>query len=712
MSDAEPTDETEAGIAPAPDPWETTELHRFVAERDDAAIASWIESRVAAGDWTSGYAAAAALLSAHRYYIEASRLLRRAFEAGSDPYDAARALIPFWYGTGDANLVAVVATDLTLALETIEFAFQGDDFHKGMVRCALDGIRLLANIEAGHSGLDDIPAEGIHGIALEALWKRIWMQHASLQFPSAQRLALAYVRLVKPGPADILSIVATFYGWHGGAAAGLDLLDSIDCDGSAETDRLVLALAIAFEAGMSERYSAFRSALEAHIAEPVPDDTAPEDAVARESEAERARASLDLYAIRDAIDAGDLDAARNGLAHAQSRFAGREGSGVFALPAILLAGQADLNASLERARDYFATENPPRSPFAPHILADIFARAGDWDTVYRLFEGDAVGIRAAYAGLTPGQPDYDTSDPASWPGSAVVLSGWGLGDDIFRLGLLHRHLGGGDYTMMLDARLVEMARRARPDWHFLAHTRVAEVGPAEFWNQRRGVPEAIDPLRVPACALDAADRHGAALVQEDLQAIHAARKGIASDVSGRPVLEPDPVRVQAMQDWLAKAAGDRTTIGLCWRSGLAGAARSSSFFGNAEIARLTGSAQAAWVLMQYDWDAGEIADIEARSGVSFLVHPDLDLRGDIEGVAALARACDLVMSTGVSTREICAAAGANVYSISFGWPWANAWRRDDGMRDMIFPSMMHCDPDGRESVLAQAINRARLETER
>lgn len=712
MSDAEPTGEIEAGIEPGTDPWETADLQPLVATRDDAAITGWIERRIAAGDWTGGYATAAALLSGHRYYIEASRLLRGAFEAGTDPYDAPRALIPFWYGTGDASLVAVVATDMTLALDTIDFAFQGDDFHKGMVRSALDGIRLLANIEAGRSSLDDIPAEGIHGIALEALWKRIWMQHASLQFPSAQRLALAYVRLVKPGPADIMSIAATFFGWHGGAAAGLDLLETIGFEGRAETDRLILTLAIAFEAGLADRYRAARSALQAHLVDPIPGETPPEDKAAREAEAERAQATLDLYAIRDAFDAGDREGAANLLAASRTRFASAAWSGVFALPAILLGGQGDLNASVEMAREYLAAENPPRSPFAPHILADIFAKAGDWETVYRLFEGDAAGIRAAYAGLTPDQPDHDTADPASWPSSALVLSGWGLGDDIFRLGLLHRHLGSGDYTMMLDTRLVEMARRARPDWHFLAHTRVAEVGATEFWNQRRGVPEAIDPLRVPACALDAAGRHGAVLVQEDLQAMHAARKGIAAHKSVKPVLEPDPARVREMKDWLAKAAAGQTRIGLCWRSGLAGAARSSSFFGNAEIARLTGSAPVAWVLMQYDWDAGEIADIEARSGVKFLVHPELDLRGDIEGVAALACACDLVMSTGVSTREICAAAGANVYSISFGWPWANAWRRDDGMRDTIFPSMMHCDPDGRESVLEQAINRARLESER
>ena len=107
-----------------------------------------------------------------------------------------------------------------------------------------------------------------------------------------------------------------------------------------------------------------------------------------------------------------------------------------------------------------------------------------------------------------------------------------------------------------------------------------------------------------------------------------------------------------------------------------------------------------------------VAAIESRPGMKFLVHPELDIRNDIEGVAALGLACSLVMSTGVSTREICAAAGANVYSISFGWPWANAWRRDDGMRDTIFPSMMHCDPASRHEVLEQAIERARAELRR
>lgn len=698
MSDPETTDSPEGGAGPRPDPWEKSSLLPSLAARDEAAITDWIETRISAGDWDGDYAAAAQSLASRRYFAEASRILRAAFASGTSPYDAPRALIHFWYGCGDAMLVAAVATDAEMALETTEFRAQGDAFHKGKARSAIADVRLLANIEAGLADPEGLPEGGIHGIAQSGLWKRIWMQHGSLQFASAQRLATAFVRLTDPAPAERMRIVATFFGWHGGAAAGLDLLEAVRFEGEEETARLVLAQAIAFEAGLDEPYVKIRKDLAAHLETQgeTPDVT-------------RAHATLALYAIREAMDAGEMSVARDRLSDAETRFGGETWAGVFALPAILLAGQDDLAASLAQARRYLGATDLPRSPFGAHILADIFARAGDWDSVYRLFEDGAAGIRGAYNGLTANQPEFDTAIPEDCPSSALVLSGWGLGDDVFRLGLLHRHFGSGDYTMMLDARLVAMARRARPDWRFLAHSRVSEVGVAEFWNQRRGVPDRFDPLRVPAVALAAAERHGAVMVQEDLQPIHAARKGAAPEVGGRIALDPDPARIREMRDWLKSEAAGRKTIGLCWRSGLSGAARSSSFFGNAEVARLTGAVPAAWVLMQYDWDGDEIADIEARSGMRFLVHPALDIRNDIEGVAALGRACELVMSTGVSTREICAAAGANVYSISFGWPWANAWRRDGGMRDTIFPSMMHCDPASRERVLEQAIEQARAE---
>ena len=68
-----------------------------------------------------------------------------------------------------------------------------------------------------------------------------------------------------------------------------------------------------------------------------------------------------------------------------------------------------------------------------------------------------------------------------------------------------------------------------------------------------------------------------------------------------------------------------------------------------------------FVDLQYGETADERADIEAELGVRIEHVPDLDLHEDIDGVAALAAACDFIISVSNTTAHLSAALGRPTY---------------------------------------------------
>ncbi len=80
----------------------------------------------------------------------------------------------------------------------------------------------------------------------------------------------------------------------------------------------------------------------------------------------------------------------------------------------------------------------------------------------------------------------------------------------------------------------------------------------------------------------------------------------------------------------------------------------------APILRMPG---ARFVDLQYGDTTIERAEAEAELGVSITHIPDLDLREDIDGVAALAAACDLVISVSNTTAHLAAAVGRPTWII-------------------------------------------------
>ncbi len=122
-------------------------------------------------------------------------------------------------------------------------------------------------------------------------------------------------------------------------------------------------------------------------------------------------------------------------------------------------------------------------------------------------------------------------------------------------------------------------------------------------------------------------------------------------------LTADRARVERLRVFLeAQAVGKRLRVGISWvsRAPKIGRHKTLDLVQWAPILRQPGI---QFVDLQYGDTAAERAAVEAELGVTIAHVPDLDLREDIDGVAALATACDLVISVTNTTAHLAAALG-------------------------------------------------------
>lgn len=648
------------------------------------AVAIWLNGN----EWRQNYREVCAALENYRFYEISAQIQKSAFLEGTNPYDAAYGAISFWKSGLKTNFIENYCQACTQKLEEINFIENGDDFHKRMTKEALKDTLLLARFEANELDFAAILKRPLHSIAVTALLERAWMLHNSLEGEAARKLVLLYIQLTNVGPEYELYLFRTFFA-NEYCEQVIQRLEAFPKDNAEDLAPNAYKARVYYEAA---KFTDLET-LYIEAARQV-QTTEMEFCVVGyfcQIALFFAKHLLDIGKTEEAIEICD-----SLLEH--RNIGGNSGAVYLALGEIY--SHFDLEAASANYSKSQLFSPSITSPFGiPSV--DFYVAQNDWQTAYKITEGFSSSIRNFYTSILPDALQYSTASTDTMPKSALVLSGWGLGDDIFRLGLLRNYLSDGNYTMMLDSRLIKMAKAALPDWNFLSHSRINEVGRHEFWRHRQGVAATLDPLRVTFEAISEAKRHCAILVQEDLQALHFAQMGKSNTSTQAPILKPDDEKIMVWKDWLDES-GEMPKVAICWRSGLLGTSRGNSFFSNQEIAKIMQDMPVRWVLLQYDWEIDEINEIEKLAQTKFLKPPNLDLKNDIEGVAALSLACDLVLSTGVSTRELCAAAGANVFSISFGWPFANYCRRNEDTTDKIFPNLTHPNSWNRQEIILQA----------
>ena len=133
-------------------------------------------------------------------------------------------------------------------------------------------------------------------------------------------------------------------------------------------------------------------------------------------------------------------------------------------------------------------------------------------------------------------------------------------------------------------------------------------------------------------------------------------------------LLPDPEKRTAWRKRLATLAGEKIKVGISWRSRLVGGGRARFYSRLAEWKALFAVSGVLFVNLQYDDCTAELDEVRTLYGVEVVQFSDLDRLQDLDGVAALASALDLVIAPPNSVAEIAASLGVNVWRLDAALP--------------------------------------------
>ena len=112
-------------------------------------------------------------------------------------------------------------------------------------------------------------------------------------------------------------------------------------------------------------------------------------------------------------------------------------------------------------------------------------------------------------------------------------------------------------------------------------------------------------------------------------------------------LIPDPDRRSHFAGRV-QSLGEGPKVGICWRSGLAGAFRNDYYTSIRELGPMLKIPGITFVNLQYDVRDEEIQEAKSRFGVDLHSLEGLNLKDDLDGAAALTASLDMVVSAATS----------------------------------------------------------------
>lgn len=289
-----------------------------------------------------------------------------------------------------------------------------------------------------------------------------------------------------------------------------------------------------------------------------------------------------------------------------------------------------------------------RTPLALSRLA-VGDLTGGWEDYRARFSPHAVKPVSFEVDAQPWP--FDPVEPADAlrGRSLLLMAEQGLGDEVMFANVapdVLRALGpDGRLTLAVEARLGPLFARSFPQAQVVAHVtrmidgRTVRTAPAsaEFWA----------PLGAP---------------------LRRFRRTV-SDFPAGAYMRPDPARVAHWRGVLGQRPGLK--VGLLWKSLKLEGERQRQFAPFELWAPVLSAPGASLVNLQYGDCAAELAYARDVLGADILQPPGIDLKQDLDDVAALCCALDLTVGFSNATFNLAGACGAPLWLIS----GPNAWTR-------------------------------------
>jgi tetratricopeptide (TPR) repeat protein len=278
--------------------------------------------------------------------------------------------------------------------------------------------------------------------------------------------------------------------------------------------------------------------------------------------------------------------------------------------------------------------------------------AGDLAGGFETYEARFSPLLEGSVRFVSDRPRWDPADDLAGR-HLLVFGEQGLGDEVLFANVLPdliEALGpNGHLTLAVERRLIPLLARSFPTATVVAHrtvrlegrmTRIAELA------DDAPPPDAWTPI---ACLF------------------RRFRRSPDAFPARRSFLTPDPARVAHWRRELA-GAGAGPKIGVVWKSlRLDGMRR--RYFSPFDLWRpLLSSPGAVFVNLQYGDVSAELEQAKA-AGLSLWTPPGIDLKDDLDDVAALACALDLIVGPPNATTNLGAASGADWWAITTPDAW-------------------------------------------
>jgi len=325
-----------------------------------------------------------------------------------------------------------------------------------------------------------------------------------------------------------------------------------------------------------------------------------------------------------------------------------------------LAYALELNGDLKGARaQYEAARDmlPPNKDrvIVEHALSMCCLAGGDLEAGWTHYES-RLDIRYPMATLFAlDAPRWDGVDLDAVRGKTLLVIGeQGLGDEILflnMLGDLIKVVGPeGEVRVGVEHRLVDLIQRSFPDAKVARHATIKREN-----RDIRGAPALTEDGKVD-------------LYVPMATALRSLRRRVEDFPDTPAFLTPDPARVDHWRGQFSDSPGVK--VGLIWKS-LKMDAKRSKFFADLDDWRpVLETGGARFVNLQYGDISKDLDAIRARYGAEFVQPEGIDLKDDLDDLAALCSACDLVVGPMNATMNIAAACGVPcliVHASGDGW---------------------------------------------